>query len=129
MNEEIKQKLITYLQHLESAVTSTGDFVAEQAPLVVQEYVLYSRVYSTIPVVIALVLMCTLAINIRWFIKTDITKEGGEAETIVRGAIGFLCFLFGPITLSNNLDKCIKSWCAPRILVIDYIKEQIGKGN
>lgn len=128
MNEEIKQKLITYLQHLESAVTSTGDFVAEQAPLVVQEYVLYSRVYSTIPVVIALVMLCTVILNVRWFIRTEL-RPNHETQIIIRGVVSIMMFMAMPVIAAHNLDRCIKSWCAPRILVIDYIKEQIGKGN
>jgi hypothetical protein len=38
VNEEVKSRMLEYLQQFESGVKSAAEFSAEQAPLVVQEF-------------------------------------------------------------------------------------------
>ncbi len=126
MNEELKAKLLTYLAHLEGAVKGTGDFVAEQAPLVVQEYILYMRVSTTLPLVVLVINLLFVLINIRWLCRTPMQDlETGPPRLFVALGHAILMLVVGPVVAGRNLDHCIKAWAAPRILVLDYIKEQI----
>ncbi len=124
MNEELKAKLLTYLAHLEGAVKGTGDFVAEQAPLVVQEYVLYMRVSSTLGMLLAGLFFALVFSILRWVSKApekDIKGDAGDAAF----AFGCIFLSLGILTAAGNISTCIKSYVAPRILVLDYIKEQV----
>ncbi len=124
MNEELKAKLLTYLAHLEGAVKGTGDFVAEQAPLVVQEYVLYMRVTSTLGMILAGFFFAIVLLVLRWFAKAsekDLQGDAGSGAFVIMLA----ALVFGLFATTANISTCIKSYVAPRILVLDYIKEQI----
>lgn len=120
MNEELKAKLLTYLAHLEGAVKG-GDFVAEQAPLVVQEYVLYMRVYSTLGMLLAGLFFALVFSILRWLSKAPEKGDAGDAAF----AFGCIFLVLGILTTAANVSTCIKSYVAPRILVLDYIKEQV----
>lgn len=124
MNEELKAKLLTYLASLEGAVKGAGEFAAEQAPLVVQEYVLYMRVTSTLSMLLAGFFFVIVLLVLRWFATAsehDIKGNAGGGAVVVMVA----AFAFGAAVTAANVSTCIKSYVAPRILVLDYIREQV----
>jgi len=127
MNEELKAKLLTYLAHLEGAVKGTGDFVAEQAPLVVQEYILYMRVSTTWPLLLFVVSLLIVVINAWWLCSYNgsMVRLEDHPRTWVALTHAAATLLVGIIVVCHNADPCVKAWTAPRILVLDYIKEQV----
>ncbi len=128
MNEELKLKLLTYLQYLENTVGKTSDFVSEQTPLLVQEYVRYSAIYHGILVGIGLgLLLVTLicvGVMIREFRKNG---EGSRPGVMAPCAISGIVSLFmGGILIGHNIDCAIKSLVAPRVLVLEYVRDMLN---
>lgn len=127
MNEELKQKLLTYLQYLENTVGKTNDFVAEQTPLLVQEYVRYSAVYHGTLVVIGigilLIALVCAGVMIREFKRYG---EDSRPGVIAPCAISGIVSLFiGCILIGHNIDCAIKSLVAPRVLILEYVRDML----
>ena len=128
LNEELKTKLIEYMSKLEQAVQASGDFVSEQAPLVVQEYVAYIRATETFYVLIGVVLT---SLGLVLLNKVFNPKHWPSNQEYPIG-IGFLLssivsLVAGAGIVNRHTDHCVKSWVAPRILIIDYIRKEVSK--
>lgn len=101
MNQELKLKLLEYMSKLEAAVQTSGDFVAEQVPLVVQEYVAYQRGTSTVVVVFGLIALLLAALS-TWQLFKPKNWNGEFPIGIVFMISTVAGCVFGGITLANN---------------------------
>ena len=122
MNEELKPHLIKFLEHLESTAKAGVDFASEQVPLVVQEYIAMVRVESTIYIILGLfMLFCS-----KWsmgLVRDGATNKNANSEGKIICGIYTSVFLivFGGVLLICNTHKCVQSWVAPRVMVIEYV--------
>lgn len=120
INEEIKQKMIEYLQSFEAGIKKAGEFTAEQAPLVVQEFLAWSF-WSDFAM--AIVLSGLLAVGLRivsgWWPRLD------EYDRIPIGMIS----VFGTLILTAGVlvsaFGAAKVAIAPRIVVLEKISELV----
>lgn len=128
LNEELKTKLIEYMSKLEQAVQASGDFVSEQAPLVVQEFITYQRASESIYVLSGVILLIFAAFWLKSALKAESWPK--DAEFPVGMAFFILMvisLLSGSVCLVSHVQPCLKAWVAPRILIIDYIREGVSK--
>lgn len=134
MNEEIKTRLTNYLDLLESTVSKTGDFAAEQIPIYVQEllnWMFYESLFNIMIYLFLCILLCIPALALRNYVK-KITWEKFYKDT---GNDGFAFFISG-ITIIvlllaivplysafNNAKMAFKTCVASRVVLIEKIKE------
>ena len=128
MDEEIKKKMLSYIEVMEGVVKQGTDFASDQIPLALQEYVAYSRVCSTLYVCIGL-----LAFAAGLFFSAKVfKKESWPYHQEFPCGIAFIALaaillaLATPCLLNKNFDTAVKSWVAPRVLILDKLNE-MGK--
>lgn len=121
INEEIKQKMVEYLQTFEAGVKKAGEFSAEQAPLVVQEFLAWEFWGNAIPAVLVLLIMLTALVStaVIWKKSDDIDWRMGS------GLITGLSVLFLTIPFSITASQACKVAIAPRIVVLEKISELV----
>ncbi len=121
MDAEISSRLAKYLDVIESGVKSSADFIQEQAPLVVQEFLAW-RFWSSVctcVVMIAIIAMCV-------YFCRKIHKRmepGDEPVFIIPVTIAAIC----AVSLYFNAGAAIKVKLAPRLVLIEEIRELQGK--
>jgi hypothetical protein len=116
INEEVKQKMIEYLQSFEAGIKKAGEFSAEQAPLVVQEFLRWEIVCNgAFAVAAGMLLIVFLAAAIRYHFKVD-----GEEKVFVWLVASVPLVAFG-IGFGTCAERAGKAWLAPRIVVLEKI--------
>lgn len=130
LTPEIQERLMGYLESVESAVKTSGDFVVEQAPLVVQELILWRRAEESAFVALGAVLLllligvlATVPKTIRMMGDDSKAQDAGFVRLMVSIGIVFVLLMSSGTTLINHTGPCIKAWCAPRLVVL----EEVGK--
>lgn len=122
MNEETKKLLHDYLTKILEGAERGADFVMEQAPEVAKEIVAYGRAVETAYVVgFLLAVLIPIAIA-PWAIR--------KLRQIDNEAAGFAAFLMipallGTLSLFQCLSEFMKVWFAPRLYLIEYIKDLV----
>jgi uncharacterized integral membrane protein len=125
MDQELKTKLMQYLETLEAKAADGMDFVASEAPLVAQEWLAFNFwtamggiAISVLLLVIAVIAGCVL----RREFRKDFDKRGPEVEVpaafILLGAAVAGCVVGGTQTY-----QLIKVTTAPRIVILEKIQE------
>ncbi len=118
INEEIKQKMVEYLQTFEAGVKKAGEFSAEQAPLVVQEFLrweFWSHFVGAIACAVALVVIPVVIWKI--FSKTKPYDDLRFVGTLFGGVAGIV-LLVGLLVNSYCAGKVA---VAPRIVVLQEV--------
>jgi len=126
MDENTKKQLNEFLLKLINGAEKAGDFAIEQAPLVAQEVVAYGQATSTAIVVIfvILVLACFRYVP-RGIAKLDDSDDATLATHLpVVIGLPFVTLMFAMFA-SNHFDDFFKSWFAPRLYLIEYIRDAI----
>jgi len=122
INEEVKQKMIEYLQSFEAGIKKAGEFSAEQAPLVVQEFLAWEFWSSFVAFLIcSLLTAITLGVSAWWW-KND--KSDLETKCLVV-LIPVLACVFMQIPVWTNAYNAGKVAVAPRIVVLEKISELV----
>lgn len=138
LNTELKNKSLQVLQWVEETAKQTGNFVAEQTPLLIREILTYNFWWSFAWFALGCILFlyfCNCAYQIffgkiskeKWEVakssySSSPTREGLQGVAyIVSGIISLVVSL---ILMANNL-VWIKVWLAPRVFLIEYVKDII----
>ena len=129
MNEtEWRTHTTDLLRWLHDAVGRGGDFVSEQTPLVIQEYVTYIRTTSTVPVLVGVIL--AMLVMFLWRVTYRIHKTGTDVEAVqALLLLSVITTFFSAAFIGSSLDECVKAWVAPRVLVLEKVSELSGLGK
>lgn len=120
INEEIKQKMVQYLQSFEAGLKQAGEFSAEQAPLVVQEFLAWEFWYhAAMSVCFGIALGIVMKLVTDWWPKLDQFDRIGFGMVT---AIAILGFSVGTVTSAFGAAKVA---IAPRIVVLEKISELV----
>ena len=128
MNEEVQQKLIEYLESLESTAKSASDFVITEAPIVAQELVAWTFWENTIWAVICVAAIATIGIiaKVLWGFAGSFEKEidqtGARVMTVA------LSIIVSVILFAEAIIKslaAIKACVAPRLIIIEEVTKLI----
>lgn len=126
MDDQVKQHLMSYLDKLESAVQKGADIAAEQLPLALQEYIAYCRIDSTVGLATALIFLSGGLLMTRKGVKglpEMMERDSSSPVPLVFSLVGAILAFGGLIAASANYSVCIKSWVAPRVLLLEKVNE------
>lgn len=127
MNEQLQQKLLQYLNGLESLADKSGDFLGDQIPQIAIEIVKFGAASHIIWAVINMaVVICieiirrritsAFASNKKSYDLTDITIANVLSIVPI-----IMFFLFSAI----ELVEAMKAIVAPRLFLLEYVKTLI----
>jgi len=128
MDEKKTDALIEAVTNMVNGVSGAAgqatDFVLEQAPLVIQELILWKRVEHTLWLAISIVLLIALAFFV-WknVVKiSSIISEGDDPfpRVMCTAVGGVVSLIIGLEMLFSNLTPCLQVWLAPRLYLIEY---------
>lgn len=125
MDEQVKNKLLQYLETVEGSVQKAVDFTSDQVPLYVKELCEYGFFDHGITAVaclsgVVVILMICLIVNFLF------RKLPGEIRLILGMASIFLLALFGGILTESTLKhgkEAYKCKYAPRVYIVEQIHE------
>lgn len=130
MNEQVQDKLASILEFLQTSIETGANFAADQAPLVVQEVLLWGFWFNFLLLVSLLLgaaICFVAAYRLRRMVSdyslySECPQELEEVWFFGKWgfpAAGFTVLLvFAPMPLA----KMVKIWVAPRLYLLDYIK-------
>lgn len=135
MDQEIKDKSKELVVNAIDFIQRSGDFVAEQAPLVVQEFLLWRFTQATLWASIELVVFAVCVWYCRRYIKpamVELDKPTRDQSDLVigRGVIGgiaaiitgFICF----VAAMFNVVEAVQIKLAPRVYMLEELSKYIN---
>jgi hypothetical protein len=122
MDEELKQRVLSYMDATERVVSS-------EMPLVAQEYLNWQW-YSSVGVGAASAAWCALAFAcIRGLLKWR-DRDGDEEGGIFAGVfISSMLLFFGLFIMALNIENAAKVAIAPRVVLLEKAADLIGGGK
>ena len=120
-----EQSVAELLTYIKDGIESGGEFVMEQAPLLVQEIVLYGRVKWT---VFCFALMSIVAFAVySWVRRGTIYKAYENADDddsfFPRMLVSSVAGLMAAGFLFPSAESLIRAWLAPRLYVLEFVRQ------
>lgn len=127
MQEEIFRRIDGIFSAIASTVERAGQFAAEQLPDVALQYVAFGRAYSTMVIVLSVLIPTLFWYFTARFVKTcestSVDKEAVSAWIVVSiMATGFCMLAF-----FINIKEFLMVWFAPKVWLIMEIAELARK--
>ena len=126
MNDEIKRRLLVYLDKFEGSVDKAVDFTAEQMPLYLTELCQYTVVQSLI--VVAAVAFFAMA---SWLFMIFVIWKQEDCDrvgTLVICHIFWLTVMIIPgLMVADHASDGLKAYLAPRVFIVDKLTELVKK--
>lgn len=124
MEPTLEKTAIELLDWLKGAAETGGDFVQEQAPLLAQEIVAYERGLSTFHVIACVLITAMALVTLRMIKWKEIGNDNPEGIFSLVGVIvAALALVVVPLFGIYAAERCMKSWVAPRLVVIEKAAE------
>lgn len=116
-SQEVAEFLKFLRTEAQSGVADTKVFVGQQAPLVVQELIVYERATATAFLMLPLILTVLMGLCWKWFMTTKDRDAGDMMGPLLLGTVlvGILWIVATP--------SAFKAWFAPRLVVLGYLKD------
>lgn len=138
MNDQLQQRLVTMLDYLGDATKQGAAFVADQAPLVVQEYIRWYFwagmvrlvVYATVAIVAAIGYGYVWRKTESWPTQPEDSCNLFSARSGVRVAMAIVCagfLLYGFSEAYDGAWYALRATTAPRVVVIEWCHDQLKK--
>jgi hypothetical protein len=119
MKPELEKELAEFLELLADAARKGGEFALSQAPLVVQEKLLYGRVTATIGVLALLVFIAACAYAFRWGLRYE--GKGGDDTGGLTCMLSLGLGLIAAGVLVPVTFHAIQVWFTPRLYIMEWI--------
>ena len=129
MDDELKAKLLTYLNEVEAAATTGKDFLIEQAPLYVQELLAWGFWENTLAAggcVVAMI-VCGLVALSGYRRRTTIFSSEDIGD-ITHGILAIAAAVLIPVTIigaSTQGKQAVKVVVAPRVVIVEKLHEAL----
>lgn len=122
MNEKLEERLMSYLDSIAKQAETTSDFLGDQVPLVVQEYIQF-HFYGNLISLAFFTLMLVL-FSITFFICRR--KENDIDPLPFAGkAASFVVILGSILGIFDGMTELVKNATAPRIVVLEKVAELV----
>lgn len=122
MNDELKTRLIKYLDYLEEVGAKGADFVADQAPETVRQFVQWEIVYHSIA---AAACVCICGAMLFGFYKSLKLMQKHEAWECSPIMVLFILVILPSIGAWTNGTTALKAYIAPNVFLIEKAAELI----
>ena len=122
--DKLKESAGELLELITKGVEKGGDVLSEQAPLLLQEVIMYGRVWHTTCSVFWLIvsmLAITLSVRIVKKLKPDLASSDGGIEMLFF-FLGLVCLFLSSIFI-QSCKVTIMAWCSPRLYILHEISE------
>lgn len=119
INDEVKTRLIKYLDSVEELVNKGIDLASDQLPVIAHELIAWNRASTTIGLLFSIGIVVTGFLAMRKCFKLAQTTE----PYVVGCLAGALFSLAGFITTLCNAMPCIKAWFAPRLVLLETLRD------
>lgn len=120
MDEKVTEKVLSYIEGLESRLSSVEGFAASEVPLYVQELLTYHFYYYSATVLLSFFILIFLCCGIIWVLKNT-TGDASFAAVIL-----WLCLLLIPgVVFFEGASKLVKMNLAPRVYLVDHLTDQL----
>lgn len=144
MDESLQNQMLAASAELmnwaRDSASNAENFIVEQTPLFVQEYLTYYAIKSGIVMSVWLVLLIVMAIGYVRFIKfTSRVQDDKNWQTEDKDAVGITCVITGVVVLLvtilglisffGAMDTFVKIKVAPRVFMVESLAEQITRLN
>lgn len=128
MDEQLKERLIRYLDSVEGNLDKAIDFTAEQTPLYVKELCEYGAISHAIPLAVCVVIL--LGLGILAFIAIVLVigkKEFDEKWLVALGIIVVTAFFSMPAVqiATSNAQEMYKCLYCPRVYIVEQISQMV----
>ena len=125
MNEKFQNQLTSLLEWAESATKTGTNFVVEQTPLYISELLAYNFWLSLTYFVMSVLLLVISLTATYKFIKYALKQKSWES------LMPFVMLFLFPIAIAISGMKINQEWIkiylAPRLFVVDYLREELNK--
>lgn len=130
MDDELKQRLVKYLDGMENAVKTGGDFVYENAPETIRQYITYTIASNAAAVIGGAILLCFgiyVGCNLAKYLRKfgERYYESNPVRVVIQAIVSAICCVFGPISAATHVDPLLKVWLAPNIYIIETIAKLV----
>ncbi len=122
MDEELKLKMLEYLQEIEKSAGQVTDFAIEQTPLVIQEFLAWQIACGTLAIIVSVIGIVVGIVACRLVLR--------KVETPDEKAFG--CFLVAAVTIvpfgilgGTSIAGVTKAVVAPRVVVLEKISDLV----
>lgn len=131
MNEQIKEKLIEYLNYLETAAKSATDVAAAELPLVIQEYITWLQAECIVfaigtLAVVGLIIYAARCMVSYASIPNNLSADDSFFTTVAGNIIQVAASIIGLLLLSSNFMTLAKCYFAPRVVIIEKLMEMVN---
>lgn len=124
--KSLKDNLPALFEWVKETANTTGQFIQEQTPLLIQEYLNWVFWNNVITVfVILLFLIPSLIISVKTLRKTNFLGcfDHNWVITITFGMISFVSTMVFTIEGLSSIKEAIKVKVAPRVVIMEKLKE------
>jgi magnesium-transporting ATPase (P-type) len=123
MNADLQKQLTDLLTALSSTVTHTAEWAGQQIPPLIQEKILFGRIWET---VLGVLLFASVAVAVTivlyaWNDSND-WDEDARCFVVIVGTIGFVAFTTATII---QLQSIMLVWFAPRLYIIEWLHSMV----
>lgn len=119
MNEQLQKELAAWLAKLRETADAGASFAMEQAPLIVQEKVLYGRIAESLMFASAVLVLIALA-TVSWKSYQHANEDNDFPREMIAIFAGVGAFGAG-IYAAEQLRAVVQVWVAPRIYIIEWL--------
>lgn len=130
MNDELKTRLVKYLDALEAAGRKGADFVADQAPETIRQFLTWTLVQRAgLCIMFAVLAAVALYIASKFWRWAQEAKAENEWESQFNCELGLTCFGLATTGLGIgslvSLFGALKVWIAPNVFLIEWAAELV----
>lgn len=129
VNDEVKVRLIKYLDNVEELVRKGADLAQDQLPAIAQEIIAWNRASTTVALLFSVGLVA-LGVYAIWQLfkhgtAADKRHESSEPYAVCAVFSGIVS-LFGFIATLYNTMPCVKAWFAPRLVLLETLRDLVS---
>jgi hypothetical protein len=125
IDEQLKQKLLSYLDGIESRVNEAGSLLQAEVPVYCQEYIswyFWSSLFGFAACLFFIAVIVSIAV---WFLRRAIIRNEPDEALLPTLALIFATVMVWPAVI--NASALIKATTAPRVVIVDHLKEVLRK--
>lgn len=121
MNDELKTKMLEYLQQFENQIKEAGEFAKSEVPLVVQEYLQWQILSNLATALMFIAGAIFIQIFFGRLIERLVQEEEKTPARIFLGAVVLMLFIFA----MPPAHSAAKAHVAPRVVILEKIGELV----